>query len=67
MWREPGYLSQCSVWLRFDPRQRQEDFSSNFYVQTGSEAHPASYPMGAWVLSPGVKRGQVVTLTTHSI
>jgi hypothetical protein len=25
-------------------------------VQTGSEAHPASYPMGPGALSPGVKR-----------
>jgi hypothetical protein len=23
----------------FDPRQRQKDFSSSLYVQTGSEAH----------------------------
>jgi hypothetical protein len=31
---------------RFDPQQRQEDFSSNLCVQTGSGAHPASCPMG---------------------
>jgi hypothetical protein len=45
-----------------------EDFSSSPCVQAGSEAHPASYPMGAGVpgvLSPGVQRGQGVTLTTH--
>jgi hypothetical protein len=45
-----------------------EDFSSSPCVQTGSEAHPASYPMGTGVpgvLSPGVKRGRGVTLTTH--
>jgi hypothetical protein len=42
-----------------------EDFSSSPCVQTGSGAHPASYPMGTGVLSPGVKRGRGVTLTTH--
>jgi hypothetical protein len=25
-------------------------------VQTGSEAHPASYPVGIGVFSPGIKR-----------
>jgi hypothetical protein len=30
----------------FDPRQRQEDFSSNLCVQTGYGAHPASCPVG---------------------
>jgi hypothetical protein len=42
-----------------------EDFSSSPCVQTGSGAHPASYPMVAGVLSPGVKRGRGVTLTTY--
>jgi hypothetical protein len=31
---------------RFVPQQRQEDFSSNLCIQTGSGAHPASCPMG---------------------
>jgi hypothetical protein len=30
---------------RFDPRQRQEYFSSNLYIQTSSGAHPASFPV----------------------
>jgi hypothetical protein len=34
-------------------------------VQTGSGAHPASCTIGTGVLSPGVKRGRGVTLTTH--
>jgi hypothetical protein len=42
-----------------------KDFSSIFCVQTGSEAHPESCTMGTGVLSPGVKSGQGVTLTTH--
>jgi hypothetical protein len=43
-----------------------EDFSSSPCVQTGSEAHPASCPMGTGgVLSLRVKRGRGVTLTTH--
>jgi hypothetical protein len=49
----------------FDPRQRQEDFSSNLFVHTSSGTHPASYPMGTRVLSQGIKRGRGVTLTTH--
>jgi hypothetical protein len=32
-------------WTRFDPRQRQEHFSSNLCVQTSSGAHPASCTM----------------------
>jgi hypothetical protein len=32
-----------------------EDFSSSPCVQTGSGAHPASYPMGTGGLSLGVK------------
>jgi hypothetical protein len=43
------------------------DFSCSLCVQTGSGAHPASCPMGTGVLSPGVKRGRDVTLTTHPI
>jgi hypothetical protein len=42
-----------------------EDFSSSPCIQTGSKAHPASYPMGTGALSPGVKRGRGVMLTTH--
>jgi hypothetical protein len=42
-----------------------EDFSSSLCVQTGSGAHPVSYPMGTGVLSQGVKRGRGVMLTTH--
>jgi hypothetical protein len=43
-----------------------EDFSSNLCVQTGSGAHPASCTMDTGVVSPGLKRGRGVTLTTHS-
>jgi hypothetical protein len=43
-----------------------KDFSSSLCVQTSSEAHPASYPMGIRGPFPGgVKRGRDVTLTTH--
>jgi hypothetical protein len=37
------------------PRQRQEDFSSNFRVQTSSEAHPASCLEGTGGPFPGGK------------
>jgi hypothetical protein len=42
-----------------------EDFSPSLCVQTGCWAHPASCPMGTGVLSPGLKRGRGVMLTTH--
>jgi hypothetical protein len=51
----------------FDPRQMLENFSCSLCVQTGSGAQPASCLIGTWGLSPGVKRGQGVTLTTHPI
>jgi hypothetical protein len=41
------------------------DFSSSLCVQTSSEAHAASYPMGTGGPFRGVKRGRGVTLTTH--
>jgi hypothetical protein len=43
----------------------EKNFSSILCVQTGSEAHPASYTMGTGGLFPGAKRGWGVTLTTH--
>jgi hypothetical protein len=43
-----------------------KDFSSILCVQTSSEAHPASYPMGSGILS-SVKRGRGMMLTTHHI
>jgi hypothetical protein len=50
---------------RFDHRQRQTNFSCSLCVQTDSGAHPASCTMGTGVLSPGLKGGQGVTLTTR--
>jgi hypothetical protein len=44
---------------------RTQEFLSTPCVQTGSEAHPASYTIGTGFLFPGVKRGRGVTLTTH--
>jgi hypothetical protein len=46
-----GQLSQYSVWLQtgrpgFDPRQSHRIFPQASCVQTGSEDHPASYPIG---------------------
>jgi hypothetical protein len=43
----------------------EKDFSSNLFVQTGSEAHPASCTMGTGGPFPRAKRGRGVTLTTH--
>jgi hypothetical protein len=40
---------------KFDPWQRRKDFSSILCVQTGSEAHPASCPMGTGGPFPGAK------------
>jgi hypothetical protein len=49
----------------FVPWQRRKDFSTSLCVQTGSRAYPASCIMRTGVLSPGVKRGRAVTLTTY--
>jgi hypothetical protein len=51
---------------RFDPRQRQEEVSSNQCIQTGSGSNPISCTMGTGVLSPVAKREEVLTLATHS-
>jgi hypothetical protein len=51
--------------LRFEPRHRQEYFSSNLCVQTDSGAHPASCTMGTGGPFPGGKARQGMTLTTH--
>jgi hypothetical protein len=40
---------------KFDPRQRQKDFSSSLCVQTGSGAHPVSCTMDTGGPFPGVK------------
>jgi hypothetical protein len=40
---------------RFDPRQSRKDFLSSLCVQTGSGAHPASYPKGTGGPFPGAK------------
>jgi hypothetical protein len=62
--------SQCGVWLTdwmtglWFPVE-VTDFFSSLCVQTGSEASPASYPMGTCGPFPGVKRGWGVTLTVH--
>jgi hypothetical protein len=42
-----------------------EEFSSNLRVQTGSGAHQPPVQWVPGVLSPGVKRGRGVTLTTQ--
>jgi hypothetical protein len=42
-----------------------KDFSSSLCIQTGCGAYPASYQWVLEVLSPGVKHGWGVMLTTH--
>jgi hypothetical protein len=44
-----------------------KDFSSSLGVQTSSETHPASYPMGTGGPFQGVKGGRGVKLTIHPI
>jgi hypothetical protein len=41
--------------LGFDSRRETGNFSLHHRVQNGSEAHPASYPMGTRVSFPGDK------------
>jgi hypothetical protein len=48
--------------MRFDSRQRQEDFSSRLCVQTWSGAHPASCTMRTEGPFPGGMRGRGVIL-----
>jgi hypothetical protein len=60
--------SQCSVWLRtgrpgFDPRQRLFPLAFAFRPVLGPTQPPVQWVPG--VLSPGVKRGRGVMLTTH--
>jgi hypothetical protein len=57
-----GSLSRYSDGLRaglpkFDSRQGQ-DFSLVHNIQTGSGAHPASYPLVKGVLYPGGKAAE---------
>jgi hypothetical protein len=61
-----AYLSQYSASLQteqleFYPWQKKRIFPLAS-VQTSSEAHPVSHPMGT-----GVKNGRGVTLSTHPI
>jgi hypothetical protein len=44
---------------------RAKDFSSSLCVQTCSDAHSTSYPMGKAPFQ-GVQTGRGVTLTAHS-
>jgi hypothetical protein len=44
-----------------------EDSSSNLCLQTGSGTHPASLQCVPGALSPGIKRGRGVMLTTHPL
>jgi len=64
---EPG--SSGSIVSDYGARSPTEtkDFSSTLFVQTRSEVHPASYPMGTADPFPGVKLGRGVTLNTHHI
>jgi hypothetical protein len=45
----------------------EKDIYTNFCVQTGSDANPASCTMGTGGPFRGAKRGWGVTLTTHPI
>jgi hypothetical protein len=56
------YDQATGVWSLAEAR----NFSSSLCVQTNTELHPASYPMGTGVLAQGVKRGRAVTLAVHS-
>jgi hypothetical protein len=64
---EPGGYEMATGRSRFDPRQRQDDFSSSLCVQIGSGAHPASCTMGTGGPFHGGKARPGVTLTTHPI
>jgi hypothetical protein len=71
--REPVYLSQCSVLLRTGRPGDRVRFPSEArgFVPLASASRQALGPTQPpvqrvpWVLSPGLKRGRGVTLTTH--
>jgi hypothetical protein len=75
MYSLAGYLSQFSVWLRTgrpdDRRSIPGKGKSIFPVAPVSRPHLVpTYPPVQWVpgsLSPGLKRGRGVTLTTHPL
>jgi hypothetical protein len=52
---------------RVRSQEEAKHFSSSLCVQTSSEAHSASYPLGTGGPFPGVKRGQGMSLTIHSV
>jgi hypothetical protein len=50
-------MSDYTYWTTGVPSPAEaEDFSSSLCVQTSSEAHPASYPMGTRVFPGGKAR-----------
>jgi hypothetical protein len=57
-----GIATGWTTRVRFPALQ---DYSLLHVVQTGSGAHPASYPVGTWGFFPGGKSGKDVKLTTH--
>jgi hypothetical protein len=52
------YLYESQMRSGFNPRRRKKNFSSNFCVQSGSEAHQASCTMGTGGPFPGVWPGR---------
>jgi hypothetical protein len=54
-----------TIYLPYLPEAR--DFSSSLCVQTGSDAEPASYPVGTEGPFPVAKRDRGKMLTTHRI
>jgi len=52
--KEVKFILMYRAGVRVPTRAR--DFSLHHHVQNGSEAHPASYPMGKRALSLGVTR-----------
>jgi hypothetical protein len=59
-----GYRrDDCAKEVRSPAEAKVFFFSLCINTETG--AHPASCTMGTGVLSPGLKRGRSVTLTTH--
>jgi hypothetical protein len=65
--KETKVFSPATGWTtrrkKFDPRQRRKHFSSVFKPALGPTQSPVQWVPG--VISPGLKRGRGVTLTTH--
>jgi hypothetical protein len=69
---EPGKFSRYSDWLHAGRPERHSpagarDFSLLHRIQTGSGAHPASYPVGTGDPFLGIKKAGKILMLTYLV